>query len=338
MNISTPQRRVWLQWASALAMTPLVASRGAQAAPSPAAADQNTTTATVTPAPTVQQPGHLVIVGGAEDRRQDRLVLNRFVELCGGPQARVLVCTAASVDPEAAWAGYQPVFAELGVANCQHLSLRSPEEASDPAVVDLIEQADGVFISGGDQRRLMATLWETPAAQALHRAYHLRGRSLGGTSAGAAAMSRHMLAIGEATPRPERDAVSMDIGLGLMPWAVVDQHFSERGRLGRLLSALAQRPDLLGVGIDEDTALVVHPDHGIEVVGAGNVTLVDGRHMDTNFRDLGPAERVQMLGVQLHLLPSGCRYGAGAPADGPIPPAPLRDVVALLVQRGPIRG
>lgn len=296
-----------------------------------------------TEAPPARRTGTLMIVGGAEDRLQDRVILRSFVERCGGPAARILVCTAASGSPQASWEGYRPVFEGLGVAEVSHLAIATEEEANDPARVDQILAADGIWLGGGDQRRFMELFWESAAARALHLAFHLRGAHIGGTSAGAAALSRHMLAIGEATKRPEKDVVSVDIGLGFLSCAIVDQHFSERGRLGRLLSAMAQRPDLLGVGVDEDTALVIERGTGIQVMGAGNVTLVDGRHMATNFKELGPSERLEMVGVQLHLLPAGTQYAAPGlrqrmePSSKPLP-APLRDVVALLVEPGPIRG
>lgn len=290
-----------------------------------------------------RKTGHLVIVGGAEDRVQDRAVLRRFIELSGGPLARVVLCTGASGDPEGAWKGYEPVFADLGAQHVTHLPLASAEEANRPEVVQTILAADGFFMGGGDQRRLMERLWETAAARAIHMAFHLHGCTVGGTSAGAAVMSRAMLAMGDATRRPEKDVVSLDIGLGLLPRAIVDQHFNERGRLGRLLSALAQRPDLLGVGIDEDTALVVGRNRFVEVVGAGNVTVVDGRRMATNVRELGPEERLEMLGVQLHLLTSGHRYLAPPPGT-PLPagerrlPTALHDALRLLTEPGAIRG
>lgn len=295
------------------------------------------------PADHERRVGHLVIVGGAEDRLEDRTVLRRFIELSGGPMARIVLCTGASSDPVGSWQGYEPVFAGLGAQHVVHLPLASADDANRPEVVQEILAADGFFMSGGDQRRLMERLWETAAARAIHLAFHVNGCTVGGTSAGAAVMSRAMLAIGEATRRPEKDVVSLDIGLGLLPRAIVDQHFNERGRLARLLSALAQRPDLLGVGIDEDTALVVGRNRFIEVVGAGNVTVVDGRRMATNFRDLGPEERVEMLGVQLHLLTSGHRYpalpaGMALPAGARRLPLALHETLRLLAEPGAIRG
>lgn len=282
--------------------------------------------------------GHLVVIGGAEDRLKDRVILRRFVELCGGPQAQILVLTAASADPAASWRGYEPVFRELGAERCEPLDIHSTEEASDPALVNRLLHADGIFMTGGDQRRLMGLLWETEAARAMHLAFHLRGCCIGGTSAGAAALSRLMLAEGDTPRLPEKDAAVLDLGLGFVSRAIIDQHFSERRRLGRLLSVLAQRPDMLGVGIDEDTALVIERGQGVEVIGQGAVTLIDGRRMRSNFEDVDANERLEMLGVNLHVLPAGHRYSVQGERGTRGLPATLMDAIGTLVAPGPIRG
>ena len=284
--------------------------------------------------------GRLVVIGGAEDRLKDRLILRQFVHLCGGGNAQVVVLTAASADQTATWQGYEHVFAELGCASATHLPIHSPDEANDAATVQRILNADGIFMTGGAQRRLMERLWETAAARAMHTAFHVRGCCIGGTSAGAAALSRHMLAEGDTPPLPQKDAATLDLGLGFVSGAIIDQHFSERRRLGRLLSVLAQRPDMLGVGIDEDTALVIERGRGIEVLGAGAVTVVDGRRMRSNVDDLEPDEPLEMLGVTLHVLPAGHRYEVGplARSRPRALPASLRDAVSVLVEPGPVRG
>lgn len=291
--------------------------------------------------PALAQPGrigHLVIVGGAMDLRQDKQILRRFVELSGGTDARIRVISAASGDPQAAWASFAQAFADLGVQDCRWVSIPDRLAADTAAVTEPLLEADGIFLTGGDQNRLMALLWETRAFGALHTAFHLGGCCLGGTSAGAAVMSRHMLAQGEATRLPEKEAADLDLGLGFVPGAIIDQHFSERGRLGRLLSAVAQRPELVGVGIDEDTALVIEKNTAIDVIGKGAVTVVDGRQMRTNADLVEPRERLEMLGVHLHLLPAGRRYSAHPRVQlaQEVPPA-LHDVVNLLVRPGPIR-
>ena len=296
--------------------------------------------ATMTGLPVLAQNprmSRLVIVGGAEDRLQDRIILRKYVDYCGGSQGRIRVITAASGDPESVWQSYRDVFMSLGVQDVQRLALDDRASAHQPQLQAEILQADGIFMSGGDQSKLMDTLWDTPAYQALHQAFHLNRCCIGGTSAGAAVMSRHMIAQGPAVLRPSKEAVDTDIGLGLLSQAVVDQHFSERRRLARLLSTLAMRPDLLGVGIDEDTALVIERGEAIEVIGKGTVTLVDPSQMQSNVNELETLEQIEMLGVQLHLLPAGHRYSLRS--AGQVPRAgPLRQAIQRLVAVGPIRG
>jgi cyanophycinase len=280
--------------------------------------------------------GHLVIIGGAEDRQQDRVILRRFLSLSGGNNARIKFITAASGFPDATWASYQAVFADLGATDCELVPLLTRDDAAKPKVVQQLAEADGIFMTGGDQNRLMECLWESPAAQAMHRAFHVNGACIAGTSAGAAVMSRQMLAQGSVTPNPEKDVVQMDIGLGFI--AIIDQHFSQRQRLSRLLSALAQRPDLLGVGIDEDTALVIERGVSIEVVGRGAVTLVDPRKMHSNFDLVQPEDKLEMLGLQLHLLPAGQRYVEPTSLkNNKKQPTALWDALYLLAQTGPMR-
>jgi cyanophycinase len=283
--------------------------------------------------------GHLVIIGGAEDRKQDRVILKKFLELSGGNHARIKFITAASETPQATWQSYQAAFDDLGATQCELVPIATREDASKSEVVIQLAQADGIFMTGGDQNLLMQCLWESPAAQAMHRAFHLNGACIGGTSAGAAVMSRQMLAQGNATPDPEKDMVSMNIGLGFVANAIIDQHFSQRQRLGRLLSALAQRPDMLGVGIDEDTALVIERGQSIEVVGRGSVTLLDPRKMHTNFDAIDAEEKLEMLGLQLHILPAGQRYAAPIGIkQNKKQPQSLWEAVYLLAQTGPMRG
>ena len=280
--------------------------------------------------------GKLVIVGGAEKRWKDRLILRSFLEHAGGTSARVCLLVAASSEPAVAAASYLQAFSDLGVKDCEALPVIDRAGAFAPEVAKSILEANAVFITGGDQARLMTALWETPALAALHQAHHLHGCCIGGTSAGAAAMSRHMISDGEAVHRPRKGVVETDIGLGLLPSAIVDQHFSERRRLARLLSALARRPDLLGVGVDENTALVIDGEKGIEVVGTGVVTLVDPSYARTNIDGLEDEGLLELLGLQLHTLPSGHRYPVNGSAVTAWPPELLK-AVKRLVQPGPVR-
>ena len=279
----------------------------------------------------------LVIVGGAEDRLQDRIILRKFVDYCGGSQARIRVITAASGDPQGVWNSYQQVFKSLGVEDVQRLAIDDRDSAHAQPLQSEILQADGIFMSGGDQSKLMDALWDTPAYQSIHQSFYLNRCCIGGTSAGAAVMSRHMIAQGPAVLRPSKEAVETDIGLGLLSQAVVDQHFSERRRLARLLSTLAIRPDLLGVGIDEDTALVIEKGEALEVIGKGTVTLIDPSDMRSNVNELDPLEQIEMLGVQLHVLPAGHRYSVNS-VGLTSSSAALRRAIQRLVAEGPMRG
>jgi cyanophycinase len=288
----------------------------------------------------VPRPGRLVVVGGAEDRLKDKIILRRFLSLCGGENANILVLTAASSDPPAAWRGYDQVFREMGATQTTHLPIYTQEDANSADSVNRILSADGIFMSGGDQRRLMERLSNTAAERAMHTAFHLRRCCIGGTSAGAAVMSHIMLAEGGTPVLPKKDAAVLEEGLGFVPNAIIDQHFSERRRLGRLMSVLAQRPDLLGVGIDEDTALIIERGTGVEVVGNGAVTLIDGRRMRSNFGAAAASEHLEMLGVTLHVLPAGNLYSSLTDKGGArsrLPPS-LRSAIAALVEPGPIRG
>lgn len=268
-----------------------------------------------------------MIIGGGEDRTDDKNVLTRFVEMAGGAERRFVVITTASRVPDKVWEMYDTAFADLGVAARKHLHLDSRADANNPELVAEIEQADGIFMTGGDQKRLVAIIGGTLADEAMHRALIERGAVIAGTSAGASAMSNHMLADGKTDLHPEKGAVHLGAGLGLINRVVIDQHFSQRHRLARLLTIVASNPHLLGIGIDEDTALIVTPGFGIEVIGDGAVTIADGRDTITNIADLPQHGCPELIDVRLHLLPSGSRYKTGEA------PAPLAHFMHIVTHR-----
>jgi cyanophycinase len=276
-------------------------------------------------------PGHLVIIGGGEDRSQDMRVLRRFVELTHAAQPKIAVLTAASREQELVAEVYRHAFGVLGAVPTV-FAMHQRTDAADPLVIEHILQADGVFMTGGDQRKLLAIIGGTRTSAAMHRIYRERGACIGGTSAGASAMSEHMLAEGWIHPHPSKGMVDLAAGLGFVPRAIVDQHFSERYRLGRLLAVVAQNPYLLGVGIDEDTALVIERGLGLEVVGDGAVTLVDGREMQSDFLELFDRDLIELHDARIHRLPDGARHGMqeGAAPDSSPMPQPLHEAVAIL--------
>jgi len=252
-------------------------------------------------------PGPVIIIGGAEDKLRDRVILSQFVRLAGGPDAHIVVISTASSLGDEATALYRQLFTQLGAGNVSGLRPLTRDEADDPEAAALVERATGVFLTGGNQLRLSSVVGGTPLGAALIRA-NQRGAVVAGTSAGASAVSTHMVAFGASGPTPKQRMVQMAAGLGLLENVVVDQHFEQRTRLGRLLAVVAQSPSLLGMGLDEDTAAIVWPDRTLEVVGRGAVTIVDGSDVQTDaFRARG--HRPMMVsGVILHSLPSGYRF------------------------------
>ncbi|MFC5478321.1 cyanophycinase [Massilia suwonensis] len=282
--------------------------------------------------------GHLVIIGGHEDRLYGKEILSRFVELSGGENARIVVITAASKVADEMWEQYDRAFGDLGVKQRSHLTLDSRQDANNEEKVRMVAEADGIFMTGGDQKRLLAIIGGTALDAEMHTALKVRGACIGGTSAGASAMSGHMLAQGKTDLLPEKGAVSLAAGLGFLHRVVIDQHFSERQRLSRLLSVVAQNPYLQGIGIDEDTALVVERGRGIEVLGEGSVTIVDGRTMDTNMADIRERDTPELIDVRLHLLPAGSRHylpSDDEPQVKPMSPS-LRDFLENVTKRNPI--
>lgn len=261
--------------------------------------------------------GNLVIIGGGEDRRGDMDILSRYVELCGGPDCSIAVLTAASAVQQKVWETYDAAFGELNVRRRFAIGAESRDDADDPERARKILDADGIFMSGGDQKRLVEILAGSRVHHAMRKALEERSACIGGTSAGASAMARCMLARGPADKLPETRTARLAAGLAFLQHAIIDQHFSERQRLARLLSAVAQNPDMIGVGIDEDTALILGRDGHIEVLGTGAVTLIDGRRMASNIAGANGDERLELANVILHLLPAGNRYDIRSASTAP---------------------
>ncbi len=251
--------------------------------------------------------GPLVIIGGAEDKKGSCKILRELVQLAGGSRARLVVLTVASDYPTEVGAEYEQVFTHLGARQVQVLDLRRREQATDEALLAAIEDATGVFFTGGDQLRITNLLGGSPADQALHRR-HEEGMVLGGTSAGAAMMSGTMIVEGASEATPRVGNVTIGPGMDFLHGAIIDQHFGQRGRSGRLLSALAQYPHLLGVGIDEDTALVVQED-AFRVIGSGAVSVLDaGSATYNDVLECHARQHVALCGVTLHVLTAGLGF------------------------------
>jgi cyanophycinase len=251
--------------------------------------------------------GHLVIIGGGEDREDDKYILSRFAELSGGEAAEIAVVTAASRHHDEMMEVYEKAFGDLGVGMVRGIRVDSRADADDPRIEAQLARAGGIFMTGGDQRRLVSLIGGTVLSRAMHHAF-AHGGCIGGTSAGASAISEHMLSAGEPVRIPDPMHPLLGAGLGFLRRATIDQHFSERRRLGRLLSVVAANPYLLGMGIDENTAVVVEPGAAIEVLGEGAVTVIDGREVVLNAHDVNESDRPQLSNIRLHLLPSGFHH------------------------------
>jgi cyanophycinase len=248
-----------------------------------------------------------MVIGGAEDKVRDRVILGRFVALAGGPEAKIAVIATASSFGMEAGDRYRTVFSELGAAEVVPLNAVSRAQANDEHSARIIADSTGIFMTGGNQLRLSSMLGGTRLADAI-MARFMAGAVVAGTSAGASAISSHMIAFGASGATPKHRMAQIAAGLGLLPGVIVDQHFQQRNRLGRLLSLIAQNPSLLGLGVDEDTAGVVGPDQVMEVIGRGSITVVDGAASETDAWEIRGHRPLMISGVVLHSLPAGYRF------------------------------
>lgn len=251
--------------------------------------------------------GRLVIIGGAEDKEKQCTILKEFVRLAGGAHSRIVVLTVATELPLQVGAEYVEVFERIGVGDVRTFDVSSRDNANSLSAVKAVENATGVFFTGGDQVRITTLMGGTQMDAALHK--HLeKGLVLGGTSAGASMMSSTMIVLGEAETNPRIGIVDMAPGMEFISGVVIDQHFAQRGRLGRLLSAVSQYPHHLGIGLDEDTAIIVEGQE-FYVLGSGAVTIVDaGSLLYSNIDDVREGDGLALCGVKLHVLPSGFRF------------------------------
>jgi len=252
----------------------------------------------------VMSAGPVMVIGGAEDRFRDKQILSRFARLAGGEDGHVVVISTASSLGDEATERYRELFRGLGIGEVTGLRPEERDEADDPTAAAALQPATGVFLTGGNQSRLTQVVGGTRLGDAIANA-HDRGAVLAGTSAGASAMASHMVAFGQSGSTPKNRMVQLSAGLGILPGVVIDQHFEQRGRIGRLLALVAQSPALLGLGIDEDTCAIVHPDHTMQVIGKGAVTIVDGRNVRSDaYRGKG-YRPLMVSGAILHSLPTG---------------------------------
>ena len=251
--------------------------------------------------------GYIIPIGGAEERESDPRILRRFVDICGGEDARIAIIPTASQLPDTG-TRYERVFEKIGVGSVTSLPFEQRRDCKREDWLAVLAEADGVFLTGGNQLRLSTTLGGTDVARLLRRR-HREGLHVAGTSAGAAIMSEHMIAFGDSGSTPRADMVTLAPGLGLIDRMIVDQHFRQRDRLGRLLTALAYNPEGIGIGLDEDTAAFLGPDNVLVARGSGALTIVDPADveftsMDSSHRD----DPVCIIGLRVHVLTAGATF------------------------------
>jgi cyanophycinase len=251
--------------------------------------------------------GYLLIIGGAEDKTGGSVILRHVADMLQNGDMLV-VLTTATESPETVGQNYLSVFRKLGVKNVQTLDIATREDANSEDRVDKIQKAKCVFMTGGDQLRITSILGGTNAWMALKTLYNAGGIVIG-TSAGASVMSSTMIVNGNDNEPAKKCTLKMAPGLGLIGGVIIDQHFDQRGRFGRLLCGVAENPEVIGLGIDEDTSVKVFPDLHFEVIGTNAVTVIDGSSIESsNVSELSPDEILAIIGVKADILPQGYGY------------------------------
>ncbi len=257
--------------------------------------------------PNGESRGWIVPIGGAENKENDRHILERFIKVSGGSQADIVVIPTASRMNETG-PRYEKLFQGLGAARVTVMDFDTRRDCQEAGRLARIEEASGIFFTGGNQLRLTTLLGGTPVAK-LIRVRNAHGVTVGGTSAGASILSEHMIAFGDEGSSVISGSVRLAPGLGLTNRFIIDQHFRQRDRMGRLITALAYNPFAIGIGLDEDTAAFIGPDENIEVEGSGGVTIVDAADVSfSSASDVLEGQPVCMLGLKLHILVAGATF------------------------------
>lgn len=250
----------------------------------------------------------ILIIGGAEDKLNERHILRKFVELCGGKEASILIIPVPSDFPVVTATLYKGIFENLGLKNVSVLEATSRQEILRVDSEKVLKDISGVFLTGGDQMRLSSILGGTNFLQSLKEAFR-KGVTLGGSSAGASSMSSTMIVRGEPAVQPLKDSIRLCPGLGILKNIIIDQHFTERARLSRLITAVSYNPNNLGIGIDENTAIHIRKNGVLEVLGSGTVTIIDGSKISYNtIAEVHESEPFSVMGLQVNILSSSVRY------------------------------
>ena len=254
--------------------------------------------------PDVRPKGRLLVIGGGEDKRGEKLILRALARRVGS--GKLVIASLASSEADEAWATYERIMRGLGLAHVHHLRIQERSDGASRRAMSVLDGATAVFFTGGDQTRITSLLGDTPAFSRIFEIF-AEGGTIAGTSAGASIMSETMMVGGDSNgPHRIKGDLRLAPGLGFAHDMVIDQHFAERGRINRLLGVVAHNPRVLGIGIDEDTAMEVRPNDGFRVLGSGAVTVVNGATVtDSNVAEEEPERTLSIFGVTLHVLSQG---------------------------------
>jgi cyanophycinase len=251
----------------------------------------------------------VMVIGGAEDKIHGREILQTFYNRSGAADAQIAIIPCASREPAVIGARYHEIFGEMGAKTIEILNIEDREQGKNPQWQAFLETCTGVFMTGGDQLRLYALLADTPVMEKVRIRAQLGEITLAGTSAGAAVMGQHMIAGGGSGESPNRSLVDLTAGLNIIPEVIVDQHFHNRNRMARLMSAIAAYPDKLGIGIDEDTCAMFAANGSFQVIGKGTITVIDPSQISyTNQPDVENTDPLSIHNLRVHILSSGDRF------------------------------
>ncbi|MBW4444021.1 MAG: cyanophycinase [Plectolyngbya sp. WJT66-NPBG17] len=251
----------------------------------------------------------IMVIGGAEDKLHGREILRDFFWRSGGSDARIAIIPSASREPVVIGNRYETIFTEMGAQEIKVLNIDDRAQGDLPELQEYVSECTAVFLTGGDQLRLCGLLSDTPVMDIVRSRAQAGQITLAGTSAGAAVMGYHMIAGGGSGESPNHSLVDMTLGLGIIPEVLVDQHFHNRNRMARLMSAIVAHPTLLGIGIDEDTCALFEGDGILQVLGKGAVTIIDPGEMTyTNQAEIEQTTPLCMGNLRLHVLSAGCRF------------------------------
>lgn len=252
--------------------------------------------------------GNLIVIGGAEDKYGTRDILMSLCSKIDKEKDELVVITTATQIPEEIGPMYKEIFGDMGVKNISILNIQKREEAYEVSNINMAKRASILYFSGGDQLRLTSLLGGTPIFDTIKDKFK-DGCIFAGTSAGASVMSDTMVVTGPNDESPRKCTLKMAAGFGFVKGTIIDQHFAQRGRLGRLLTGIAENPENIGIGIDENTAIVVNQKNEFKVIGAGAVYVIDGRNIsDNNVSEQYPDEVLSIFDVKLHVLKNGDKF------------------------------